>query len=155
MLITFCQVFYSQSAYQINSIRTINTGIEYHSANYKQGHHWDRMTEFVLKNLNTDFVENPLIPMFNTLVDKGKVGQKSDFGSMKLDFGKFNLSKKALKPFGKYFEPELLKFFNMCGSILQTQCRWWDSGLLYGKLSQSILDTKIDCALARLHNNCV
>ena len=149
------QVFYSQSAYQFNSIKTINTGKEYHNANYKQGWHWDQMTEFMLKNLNTDMTENPVIQMFYKIVHIFKKGVGSDFGSMKLDYGKFNLSKKALQPFGKYFEPELLKFFNMCGSILQTQCRWWDSGLLYGKLSQSTLDTKIDCASPRLHNSCV
>ena len=148
-------MFYSQSAYQFNSIKTINTGAKYHNANYKQGFHWDQMTEFILKNLNTDLAENPVIQMFHKCVGIFKKGVPSDCGRMKLDYSKFNLSKKALQPFGKYFEPELLKFFNICGSILQTQCRWWDSGLLYGKLSQSILDTKIDCALARLRNSCV
>jgi len=149
------KVFYSQSAYQINSIKTVNTGREYHNADYKQGWNWDQMTEFMLRNLNTDVAENPLIQMFYKMVGIFKKGGSAEFGSMKLDYGKFNLSKKALQPLGIYFEPELLKFFNMCGSILQTQCRWWHSGLLYGKLSQSTLDTKIECALAQLNNSCV
>ena len=139
------QVFYSQSAYQINSVKTINTGGQYHSENYKQGFNWDNMTEFVLRNLNTDLTENPLIQIFNKIFDSNKKGNPSEFGTMKLDFSKFNLSNK---PFGKYFEPELLKFFKMCGSIIQTQCRWWDSGLLYGKVNQKM---KLECA----HTSCV
>ena len=58
---------------------------------------------------------------------------------MVLDPGKFNLSATALESFGKKFEPEILKFFNRCGSLMQTQGRWWRSGLLYGKLSERIV----------------
>ena len=133
------QVFYSQSAYQINSVKTINTGAQYHSENYKQGFHWDNMTEFVLTNINTDLVENPLIQIFNMIVDSYKRGTVSNFGCMELDYGKFNLSETASHSFGKSFEPEMLKFFNNCGSLMQTQGKWWNSGLLNGKLNQNIL----------------
>ena len=151
------QVFYSQSAYQINSIQTINTGDQYHSENYKQGFHFKKLTKFVLKNLNTDLAVNPLIKLFYKFVESHRRVNglsPSKFGTMKLDFSKFNFSKNAVQPFGKYFEPELLKFFNICGSLMQTQCLWWDSGLLYGKLSHRTLDLKAECSLARLHNSC-
>ena len=154
MALPLAQVFYSQSAYQINSVKTINTGVQYHSENYKQGFHWDQITEFVLKNLNTDLAENPLIEIFNKIVDSYKKKIPSEFGVMKLDYGKFNISLQ-LQPFGKYFEPELLKFFKICESLMQTQCKWWDSGLLYGQLSQRIQNVESECALAKLHNSCV
>ena len=147
------QVFYSQSTYQFNSIKTINDGRQYHSANYKQGFHWDKITELVLKNLNTDLAQNPLIQIFNNSFEVLK-GNPSKFGTMKLDYSQFNFSKKVFQPFGKYFEPELLKFFNMCGSLVEAQCRWWHSGLLSGKLSHRILGVKAECALAQLHNSC-
>ena len=149
------QVFYSQSAYQINSVKTINTGVQYHSENYKQGFNWDQITEFVLKNLNTDMAENPLIEIFNKIVDSYKKKIPSEFGVMKLDYGKFNISLQ-LQPFGKYFEPELLKFFKICGSMMQAQCRWWNSGLLYGQLAnRGKLNMEVKCPLAQLHNSCV
>ena len=113
----------------------------------------------MLKNLNTDLVENPLIKIFNKIVDSwGKKGNPSEFGTMKLDYSQFNISleqQQQLQPFGKYFEPELLKFFKICGSLMQTQCKWWDSGLLYGQLSQRIQNVESECALAKLHNSCV
>ena len=149
------QVFYSQSSYQINSVKTINTGVQYHSENYKQGFNWDQITEFVLKNLNTDMAENPLIEIFNKIVDSYKKKIPSEFGVMKLDYGKFNISLQ-LQPFGKYFEPELLKFFKICGSMMQAQCRWWNSGLLFGQPAiQGLLSMEVKCALAQLHNSCV
>ena len=139
---SLAQVFYSQSSYQINSIHVVNTGGQYHSANYKQGFHWDQMTEFVLKNLNTDLPQNPLIQIFNVTVDSYRTKKAHIFGIMELDFGKFNFSETASQPFGKRFEPEILKFFNKCGSIMQTQAKWWNSGLINDKLSQSILQIK-------------
>ena len=142
MTTSLAQVFYSQSSYQINSIHVINTA---HSstANYRQGFHWDQMTEFVLKNLNTDLAENPVIQIFNATVDSYKRKKAHIFGIMELDFGKFNFSETASQPFGKRFEPEIFKFFNKCGSIMQTQAKWWNSGLLNDKLSQSILQMKL------------
>ena len=121
--------------------------MQYHSDSYRQGFHWDETTEFVLKNLNTDLAENPLIQIFSITIDSYRRGKPSEFGTMELDFGKFNLSEMASQPLGKRFEPEMLKFFNKCGSIMQTQGKWWNSGLLNGKLSQSILGMK-------LPNNC-
>ena len=132
-------MFYSQSAYQVNSVQTINSGSQYHSDSYRQGFHWDETTEFVLKNLNTDLAENPLIQIFSITIDSYRRGKPSEFGTMELDFSKFNLSEMASQPFGKRFEPEMLKFFNKCGSIMQTQGKWWNSGLLNGKLSQRLL----------------
>ena len=135
----FCfQIIYSQATFQINSVTTINPSNEYHSDNYKQGFHFDKITEFMLRNLNTVLDENPLIPLFNSLVDRHRQKKPAQFGSMRLNSSQFNLSNVAQESFGKRFEPEMLKFFNTCGSIVQTQGRWWRSGLLYGKLSQSI-----------------
>ena len=90
-------------------------------------------------NLNTNLDENPLMPLLHSLIDKHRKQKASQFGSMVLDPGKFNLSATALESFGKTFEPEILKFFNRCGSLMQTQGRWWRSGLLYGKLSERIV----------------
>ena len=137
------QVFYSQSAYQVNSVKTINTGVQYHSKEYKQGFHWDQMTEFVLKNLNTDLAENPLIVIFNKILDCLKKENYSEYGTMKLDYSKFNLSQIASHSVGRSFEPEMLKFFDKCGSILQNQGKWWKSGLLNGALSQKILQMRL------------
>ena len=135
-------MFYSKSAYQINSVQTINTGSKYHSDNYRQGFQWDQINEFVLKNLNTES-ENPLIPIYKKTVESFQQGVPSEFGSMKLDYNKFNLSAVASQRFGRSFEPEMLKFFNMCGSIIQTQSKWWNSGLLNGKLDQNIFQIKL------------
>jgi len=143
------KVFHSQSAYQINSVRTLNPSRAYHSENYKQGFHWNKTTDFMLSNLNTVLDENPLIPLFNSLVDRHRNHNQAQFGSMRLNSSQFNLSDVAQESFGKRFEPEMLKFFNTCGSIVQTQGRWWRSGLLYGKLSQRITQNS-----GLLPNNC-
>ena len=111
--------------------------------NLLSGFHWDAMTEFMLENLNTEIAENPLIQIFNMTIDSYQREKPSEFGTMELDFGRFNLSEMASQPFGKRFEPEMLKFFNKCGSIMQTQVKWWNSGLLNGKVSQSILRMKL------------
>ena len=136
------QVFYSQATYQINSVVVHNPSTEYHSDNYKQGFHFDKIMEFMQSNLNSDLDENPLMQLFTSLVDRYGKGKPSQFGSMRLDPGKFNLSAVALESFGKNFEPEMLKFFNRCGSLLQTQARWWRSGLLYDKLSQRLVQSQ-------------
>ena len=102
----------------------------------------------MLSNLNTLLDENPLIPLFNSLIQHSKHNQ-ARFGSMRLNSSQFNLSDAAQESFGKRFEPEMLKFFNTCGSIVQTQGRWWRSGLLYGKLSHSITQNS-----GLLANNC-
>ena len=132
-------MFYSQATYQINSVLVLNPSREYHSENYKQGFQFDKIVDFMQRNLNTKLDRNPLIPLLNAAVDKYRKGTPSQFGSMVLDPGKFNLSATALESFGKKFEPEILKFFNRCGSLMQTQGRWWRSGLLYGKLSERIV----------------
>ena len=103
----------------------------------------------MLSNLNTVLDENPLIPLFNSLVDRHRNHKQAQFGSMRLNSSQFNLSDAAQESFGKRFEPEMLKFFNTCGSIVQTQGRWWRSGLLYGKLSQRITQNS-----GLLPNNC-
>ena len=103
----------------------------------------------MLSNLNTVLDENPLIPLFNSLVDRHRNHKQAQFGSMRLNSSQFNLSDVAQESFGKRFEPEMLKFFNTCGSIVQTQGRWWRSGLLYGKLSQRITQNS-----GLLPNNC-
>ena len=132
-------MFFSQATYQINSVLVLNPSREYHSENYKQGFQFDKIVDFMQRNLNTKLDRNPLIPLLNAAVDKYRKGTPSQFGSMVLDPGKFNLSATALESFGKTFEPEILKFFNRCGSLMQTQGRWWRSGLLYRKLSERIV----------------
>ena len=132
-------MFYSQATYQINSVLVLNPSREYHSENYKQGFQFDKIVEFMQSNLNTNLDENPLMPLLHSLIDKHRKQKPSQFGSMVIDPGKFNLSATALESFGKMFEPEILKFFNRCGSLMQTQGRWWRSGLLYGKLSERIV----------------
>ena len=139
MYISPLQVFFSKATYQINSVLVLNPSREYHSENYKQGFQFDKLVNFMQSNLNTSFDGNPLVPLLNSVVENHRKLTPAKFGSMVLDPGKFNLSAVALESFGKKFEPEILKFFNKCGSLVQTQRRWWRSGLVFGKLSESLV----------------
>ena len=133
----FPKVLYSKAAFQINSIKTVNKGSKYHSAQYKQGFNLDKVSKFMLSNLNTNIENNPLPKLLNSLLERaGKEVYR--FGEMNLHANAFNLSKSAQNTFGKYFEPEMLKYFNICGEILQTQRRWWRSGLLFREQKQNI-----------------
>ena len=103
------------------------------------GFNLDEVSKFMLNNLNTNIANNPLLEIFNSLVDSYRAGKQVYwFGEMQLQQDKFNLSENAQNNFGKYFEPEMLKYFNICGEILQTQRRWWRSGLLFSEQSNNI-----------------
>ena len=133
------KVFYSKALFQINSIKTVNKGTKYHSDQYRQGFNFDEVTEFMQSNLNSDMKKNPLLDIFNSLVDSYRAKkQVSWFGEMELHADQFNLSENAQNTFGEHFEPEMLKYFNICGNILQNQRRWWRSGLLFTERSKSI-----------------
>ena len=132
------QVFYSQSLYQINSIKTINKGSQYHGGNYKQGFQFDQVYEFLLDNLNAELKENPLFTLLDSLLESHEAGIGMK-GVMTLRPSLFNLSEQALGSFGKRFEPEMMKYFNLCGSLFENQGKWWRSGLLYKELSYPII----------------
>ena len=133
------KVFFSKAVFQINSIKTVNKGSEYHSAQYKQGFNLNEVDKFMLSNLNTQLESNPLLKILTSLLDSYRAGKQVYwFGEMNLPSDTFNLSKSAQNTFGKYFEPEMLKYFNICGEILQNQGRWWRSGLLFKKQNQNI-----------------
>ena len=136
----YVQVFYSRSTYQINSVMTLNPSGKYHGENYKQGFQFEEITKFMNSNLNMNLSENPLSTLLNPTLEFYRTRTPSKFGSMILDPTLFQLSAAARETFGKKFEPEILKFFNVCGTIMQTQIKWWRSGLLYGKLSESLLE---------------
>ena len=132
-------MLYSKTLFQINSIKTVNKGSKYHSAEYKQGFNLDEVNKFMLSNLNTKNPSNPLIEIFNSLLDSYRAGKQVYwFGEMKLHADTFNLSKSAQNTFGKYFEPEMLRYFNICGDILQNQRRWWRSAMLFTEKKQNI-----------------
>ena len=132
------QVFYSRSMYQINSIKTINKGGQYHSGNYKQGFQFEQVYEFLLDNLNAKLKENPLLTLLDSLLDSFQAGIGMN-AVMTLHPSSFNLSEQAQKYFGKRFEPEMMKYFNLCGSIFENQGKWWRSGLLQKELDDSII----------------
>ena len=133
------KVIYSKAVIQINSIKTVNKGQKYHSAQYKQGFNFDQVSKFMLGNLNTKIGSNPLQKILNSLLESYRAGKQVYwFGEMNLHPQTFNLSESAQKSFGKYFEPELLKYFNICGEILQNQRRWWRSGLLFTDRNQNV-----------------
>ena len=147
-ILFFPQVFYSKSLFQINSIKTVNKGNKYHSAQYKQGFNFDEVTKFMMSNLNTKIKENPLLKIFNSLVDSYRAKKQVYwFGEMQLNINNFNLSENAQNAFGKIFEPELLKYFNKCGEIFRNQQRWWRSGLLYTEQSNAniFVDQSKEC----------
>jgi len=133
------KVIYSKAAFQINSIKTVNKGSKYHSAQYKQGFNLDKVSKFMLSNLNTNIEKNPLLKIFNNLLDRYRAKKEVySYGEMELNTDTFILSKSAQNTFGKYFEPEMLKYFNICGQILQNQQRWWRSALLFTEQNPSI-----------------
>ena len=127
--------------YQINSVKTVNGGSQYHSDNYKQGFQFDQVYEFLLDNLNVSLKENPLLTLLDSLVDSYRFGGSCPqcFGVMTLQPSFFNLSEQAQGYFGKRFEPEMVKYFNLCGSLFENQGKWWRSGLLHKELSDSIV----------------
>ena len=132
-------MFYSKAVFQINSIKTVNKGQEYHSDQYRQGFNLDKVSKFTLGNLNTNITNNPLLKILNSLLDSYRAGKQVFwFGEMKLHTDTFNLSKSAQNTFGEYFEPEMLKYFNVCGEIVKTQRRWWRSGLLFTQQNLNI-----------------
>ena len=135
----FPKVIYSKAAFQINSIKTVNSGSNYHSAQYKQGFNLDKLSRFMLSNLNTNIEKNPLLKILNNILDKYRAKEEVyAFGEMELNTDTFILSKSAQNTFGKCFELEMLKYFNICGEILQNQQRWWSSALLFAEQNPSI-----------------
>ena len=117
----------------------MNKGSNYHSAQYKQGFNLDEVSKFMQSNLNTNIEKNPLLKIFNNLLDFPRAKKEVySFGEMELNTDTFNLSKSAQNTFGKYFQPEMLKYFNICGEILQNQQRWWRSALLFTEQNPSI-----------------
>ena len=103
------------------------------------GFNFEEVSKFMLRNLNLNVERNPLSDIFNALVESYRAGNHGyRFGEMRLQKDNFNLSEDAQNNFGKYFEPEMLKYFNICGEILQTQRRWWRSGLLFSEQSDNI-----------------
>ena len=102
------------------------------------GFNFGELNKFMLNNLNMSVVNNPLLEVYNSLVDSYRKGKVYRFGEMQLEKENFNLSEDAEKTFGKYVEPEMFKYFNICGEILQTQRRWWRSGLLFSEQSTNI-----------------
>ena len=132
-------MFYSKAVFQINSIKTVNKGQEYHSDQYRQGFNLDKVSKFMLGNLNTNITNNPLLKILNSLLDSYRAGKQVFwFGEMNLHSNTFNLSRSAQNTFGKYFEPEMFRYFNKCGEILKNQRRWWRSGLLSTEQKQNI-----------------
>ena len=139
-------MFYSKSLFQINSVRTLNkvkqkiahqcplvptcasAQVNTHKGD---GFNFGELNKFMLNNLNMSVVNNPLLEVYNSLVDSYRKGKVYRFGEMQLEKENFNLSEDAEKTFGKYVEPEMFRYFNICGEILQTQRRWWRSGLLF------------------------
>ena len=103
------------------------------------GFNLDEVSKFMLRNLNLNVERNPLLDIFNALEESYRAGNHGyRFGEMRLQKNNCNLSENAQNNFGKYFEPEMLKYFNICGVILQNQGRWWRSGLLVKKQNQNI-----------------
>ena len=103
------------------------------------GFNFEEVSKFMLRNLNLNVERNPLSDIFNALVESYRAGNHGyRFGEMRLQKDNFNLSEDAQNNFGKYFEPEMLKYFNICGEILENQRRWWRAGLLFTEQKQNI-----------------
>jgi len=132
------KVFYSRSLFQINSIITENGGSAYHakdlssggSYQYKQGFNFKEVQALIESNMNPAIQENPVLELINQLFENMRSQSEFRYGEMSLDVKKFNFSERAQMTFGKTFEPEMLKYFNICGSMLQTQFKWYRSELL-------------------------
>ena len=124
--------------FQINSIITQNGGASYHATStssggsyqYRQGFNLREVNALIKSNLNLDIKENPLLELLNQLFEHIKSYSVFRYGEMSLDIKKFNFSERAQTTFGKIFEPEMLKYFNICGSMFQTQFKWHRSELL-------------------------
>ena len=129
--------------YQINSVKTVNGGSQYHSDNYKQGFQFDQVYEFLLDNLNASLKENPLLTLLDSVVDsywdRYHYSHGNEWGKIILHPCIFNLSEQAQRYFGKIFEPEMVKYFKLCGHLIENQGKWWRSGLLHKELNDSIV----------------
>ena len=133
LLIWFVKMFYSRSALQCNSVRTIPGGNKYHSLNtsegtysYRQGIHWTRVRDLIKKHIDTTLDNNPLLPLFRKF-DKIGRAKRPTWGEMRLKPGTFNIT--DVGQFGYGFQLDMFKYFNICGSLFEAQARWWRSGI--------------------------
>ena len=132
----FLKLLYQYSTYQCNSVATYNGGIQYHvidpdptKYSYRQGNNWAEIDEFVKSHINLNLVKNPLISLHHDLLKMSKEGlfPLSMWGERQVPAELFNITNT--KHFGFGLHPELLKFFNVCGFLFQSQVRWWNSNL--------------------------
>ena len=126
-------MFFSRSALQCNSVKTINGGSKYHSLNktgggyiYKQGFQWHDVKNAIKAHINITIDKNPLVALFDKFTEKSMINRPS-WGEMKLDPGLFNITNT--KEFGFGFNLNVFKFFNICGCFFEAQSRWWKSGI--------------------------
>jgi hypothetical protein len=133
--------------YQVNSIQTVNGGYKYHNKEavsgtyqYKQGFDFVGIQQFVEDNLNMSVEHNPILNILHLLLNTNRAGKSlTQFGDMIVDVQDFNISKTSEHTFGLKFQPEVLKFFNVCGQIFRNQAKWWQSSLIHNIKSNSII----------------
>ena len=153
LLIWFIKMFYSRSAFQCNSVRTIPGGHKYHNLNtsegtysYRQGIHWTSIKAIIKKHIDFTVTMNPLLPLFWKFDKIGKA-KRSKWGEMKMKPGTFNITNVG--EFGNSFQLDIFKYFNICGSLFEAQARWWKSGIC-----RYLRSKKVQKALIMIDTRC-
>ena len=151
--IFFIKIFFSRSAPQCNSVKTINGGSKYHSKKktgeayiYKQGFYRENVSHVIKEHINLTIYKNPLVPLFDKYDAYGMTHRPS-WGEVKLDPVVFNMSRA--NNFGLGFSLTVFKFFNICGYFFEAQARWWKSGIC-----RYLNSSEISAATRLRHGEC-
>ena len=88
-------------------------------------------------NINLTIPDNPLIGILEFLLKCLQLRKLSPFGEMVISPSQFNMTNEI--KFGHAFLPDLFQFFNVCGEIIQTQAKWWQSNLIRNITSRAQL----------------
>ena len=129
----FIKIFYSNSVFQCNSVRSINGGTKYHAAKdlqggyaYKQGHYIKEVQSLIREHIDLTAKNNALLTLFKKFVSIGINGKGRNgklWGKIHLEPEMFNLNKSKRIGFG--FQLEIFQLFNICGQFFQAQAKWW------------------------------
>ena len=131
----FIKIFYSNSVFQCNSVRSINEGSEYHGAgdlqgsySYKQGHYMKEVQSLITEHIDLTKKNNPLLTLFKRFSSFG-IQQRPTWGEIRLEPAMYNLNKSKQVGFG--LQLDIFQLFNICGLFFQAQAKWWKSGICY------------------------
>ena len=149
----FLKLFFTNSAFQCNSVTTTNGGSRYHNVKtpgsdyvYRQGFHMQDVKEVIRQHINLTVAKNPLLTLLEKF-DKNAMVHRSSWGQMLINPKVFQIANTTKFGFG--FQQDIFRFFNVCASLFRAQWRWWKSGLC-----RYLKSTEVEAARSLVEETC-